>query len=127
MGHQFPRGTRFTQWWYIARNAPHGWVPRLVADPAFAGKMAQRWVALRQDVLSDAQIEKRLDAAAAPLLSGPADRNFQRWKILNVKCPFTEAKYITVATKTYPEQIAALKRFFHERAAWMDENLVKTW
>lgn len=125
LGHEFPHGTRFTQWWYIARHAPHGWVPRLVADPVFFQKMAQRWAALRQDVLSEAQIEARLDAMAAPLLSGPADRNFRRWKILNVKSPFTESKYITVATKTYPEQIAALKRFLRERAAWMDENLAR--
>src|SRR5262249_28115578 len=110
MGHQFPGGTRFTQWWYIARHAPHGWVPRLMADRAFSQKMARRWVVLRQDILSDAAIERRLDAFAAPLLPGPADRNFQRWPILGVPRPFTDSKYITVATSTYSEQISALKQ-----------------
>ena len=58
-----------------------------------------------------------------PLLSGAAERNLDCWKILNVKSPFTESPYITIATSTYPEQIAALKTFLRERAAWMDQNL----
>jgi hypothetical protein len=74
-------------------------------------------------VLSDAQIEARIDAFASPLLAGAADRNFERWKILNVKSPFTQPPYITIATATYPEQIVALKRFLRQRAAWMDQNL----
>ena len=52
-----------------------------------------------------------------------AERNFDRWKILNVKSPFTQTPYITIATSTYPEQIVALKTFLRERAAWMDQNL----
>jgi hypothetical protein len=123
LGHEFPEGTSFTQWWFVARNASHGWVPRLMNDPAFARKMAQRWNALRKGVLRDAQIEARIDAFAAPLLSGAAERNFDRWRVLNVKHPFTQRAYITIATATYPEQIAALKRFLRQRAAWMDEQL----
>ncbi|MBI3869327.1 MAG: CotH kinase family protein [Verrucomicrobia bacterium] len=125
VGHQFPNGTSFTQWWYTQAGR-HGWVTRLMADPAFSKKMAQRWAALRQGVLSDAQIEARIDASAAPLLSGPADRNFDRWRILNVKSPFTQAPYITIASATYPEQILALKEFLRARAAWMDANLART-
>jgi len=87
--------------------------------------MAQRWAILRQGVLSDAQIEARINASAAPLLSGAADRNFDRWRILNVKSPFTESPYITIATDTYPEQIVALKKFLRHRAAWMDANLAR--
>jgi hypothetical protein len=123
MGHQFPGGTSFDQWWYIERHAPHGWVTRLVSDAAFSRKMAERWAALRKDVLSDARIDARVDAFAAPLLSGAADRNFARWKILDDKSPFKESKYITIATANYPDQIVALKKFFHQRAAWMDANL----
>ena len=88
--------------------------------------MARRWTALRQDVLSDAQIDARIDAFAASLLSGAADRNFERWKILNVKHPYTQPPYITFATATYPEQIIALKKFLHQRAAWMDANLPRS-
>jgi len=88
--------------------------------------MARRWAALRQDVLSDAQIEARIDVFASPLLSGAADRNFQRWKILSVERPFPKPNdYITIATATYPEQIVALKKFLRQRAAWMDANLRK--
>jgi hypothetical protein len=94
-------------------------------DPAFAGRMAARWSALRKSVLRDEQIETRIDTFARPLLSGAADRNFQRWKILNVRSPFTDRPYITVATATYPEQIAALKKFLRDRAAWMDGRLQK--
>ena len=125
LGHQFRDGTSFTQWWFIGRRAAHGWVPRLMDDPAFVQKMAQRWRELRKGVLRDAQIEKRIDSHAAPLLSGAADRNFERWKVLNLERPFDQGGYITVATRTYPEQIAALKNFLRERAAWMDGALVK--
>jgi hypothetical protein len=123
LGHEFPGGTSFKQWWFIARHAPHGWVPRLMDDPAFAWKMAQRWNGLRQGVLRDAEIDARIDTYAAPLLSGPAQRNFDRWRILDVRHPFTGQKYITIATATYPEQMAPLKTFLRERAAWMDEHL----
>ena len=123
LGHEFPMGTSFTQWWYVDRNAPHGWVPRLAADPDFVAKMSRRWTALRQDVLSNAQTEARIDAFAAPLLFGAADRNFQRWRILDVERPFKPDGYVTIATATYPEQIAALKDFLRQRAAWIDANL----
>ncbi len=124
LGHQFPQGTPFTDWWYVPRNAPHGWITRLTSDPDFSGKMARRWAVLRKGVLSDAQIEARVDSMAQPLLSGAADRNFERWKILNVPRPFPKPDdYITIATTTYPEQIVALKNFLRDRAAWMDAHL----
>ena len=125
LGHEFPGGNDFRQWWFINRRAPHGWVERLMDDPAFVKKMAQRWHALRAGVLRDAQIDARIDTFARPLLSGPADRNFARWKILDDRTPFRERPYITIATATYPEQIAALKKFLRNRAAWMDTQLAK--
>jgi len=125
LGHQFQRGTSFTQWWFT-QAGPHGWFTRLTADPYFSGKMAQRWTALREGVLSDAQIEARINAFAAPLLSGAADRNFERWKVLNVERPFPKPNdYITIATGTYPEQIVAINNFLRQRAAWMDANLAR--
>ena len=81
---------------------------------------------MRKDVLSDAQIAGRIDSFAVPLLSGAAERNFQRWTILNVERPFPKPNhYITIATATYPEQIAALKTFLRQRAAWMDASLAR--
>jgi hypothetical protein len=126
MGHQFPAGTSLVDWWFIKRMPPHDWGRRLMTDPAFAARAARRWATLRQGVLRNEAIDARLDAFAAPLLAGPADRNFERWKVLNVLHPFTEAPYITFATATYPEQIVALKNFLHERAAWMDGKLAET-
>jgi hypothetical protein len=125
LGHQFRDGTSFTQWWFIGRRAAHGWVPALMDDPAFVRKMAQRWSELRKGVLRDAQIAARIDTYAAPLISGAADRNFQRWRVLDVERPFTSGSYITIASKTYPPQIAALKSFLSERAAWMDRQLLR--
>jgi hypothetical protein len=124
MGHQFPRGTSFRDWWYIERHPSHAWITRLMADPVFSEKMAQRWTTLRTGVLSDAQLRARIDSIAEPLLAGAADRNFQRWKILDVRRPFRKPDdYITVATATYPEQMVALKKFLCDRAAWMDAHL----
>ena len=87
--------------------------------------MARRWSELRKGVLSDMQIEARIDSSAAPLLAGAANRNFDRWKILNVRSPITQSPYITIATATYLEQIVALKKFLRQRAAWMDANLAR--
>jgi len=42
-----------------------------------------------------------------------------------VRHPFTGRDYITFATETYPQQIAALKTFLKERAGWMDKGLPK--
>jgi hypothetical protein len=126
MGHQFPRGTPFDDWWFIKRGPPHDWGRRLMTDPAFVAKMALRWAELRRGVLSDPQIDARLDEFARPWLSGAADRNFQRWKILNIERPFPRPHdYITIASSTYPDQIVALKKFLHQRAAWMDGELGK--
>ena len=122
LGHQFPNGTSFTEWWFT-RAGRHGWVTRLMEDPEFVARMGRRWRDLRKDVLSDAQIEARIDTFAAPLLSGAADRNFERWKILNVVSPFTQSRYITIATPSYQEQVVALKQFLRKRAAWMDAKL----
>jgi hypothetical protein len=122
LGHQFPNGTSFTQWWFT-QAGQHRWVTKLMKDPAFAEKMGRRWRTLRKDVLSDERIAARIDSFTAPLLSGAADRNFERWKILDVVSPFTGSRYITIATATYPEQINALKEFLRKRAAWMDAKL----
>lgn len=122
LGHQFPRGTSFDQWWFTQAGR-HRWVTRLMEDPGFAGKMGRRWRTLRQGVLTDEQIAARIDAFAAPLVSGAADRNFDRWRILDVVSPYTPSRYITIATATYPEQIVALKEFLRKRAAWMDAKL----
>jgi hypothetical protein len=124
LGHQFPAGTPFTVWWFVRRGPAHDWGGRLMMDPAFAARMSRRWTELRQGALSDAQLGARLDAFAAPLLAGAADRNFERWKILNVERPFPKPDdYITIATASYPEQIDALKTFLRQRAAWMDAQL----
>jgi hypothetical protein len=123
LGHQFQNGTSFTQWWYTQAGR-HGWIRRLVDDPGFMKKMAARWGELRKTVLSDEQVAARVEAFAAPLLPGAADRNFQRWRVLDVERPFPKPNdYITIKSDTYPEQITALKAFLRERAAWMDEQL----
>ncbi len=122
LGHQFQNGTSFDTWWYLIAGR-HGWIARLTSDPAFEAKMAKRWRELRQGPLSDSQIDTRVDSIAKPLLDGAAERNFERWKILDVQRPSPKPiDYITIAT-TYPDQITALKKFLHERAGWMDAHL----
>jgi hypothetical protein len=126
LGQPFQSGYQFDTWWYLAVDR-HGWIKRLASDPAFSAKMGKRWAALRQGVLSNSQIDARVDSIVQPLLGGAAERNFERWQILSVERPLPKPiDYITIATSTYPEQIAALKRFLHERAAWMDAHLPVT-
>jgi len=122
LGHQFQNGTSFNVWWYAQVRSP--WFSRLAEAPGFRKQMAQRWSALRKDVLSDTEVDKRIEAFAAPLLTGAAERNFARWGTLDEARPLSRPiDYVTIKSSTYREQITALTRFLHERGAWMDKEL----
>jgi hypothetical protein len=122
VGHQFQNGTSFDVWWYTRVSSP--WFSRLAEAPNFRKQMAQRWSTLRKDVLSDAEVDKRIDAFGAPLLAGAAERNFTRWGTLDKARPLPRpVDYITIKSDSYPEQVDALKRFLHDRGAWMDKAL----
>ena len=126
LGHQFPDGTSFTQWWFVGRKCASRLGP---AAHGRSGVRRRRWRSAGANCEKASCATRRSTRASmpSPRRCSPAPRTgtLQRWKILNVESPFTMGAYITIATATYPEQIAALKKFLRERAAWMDGQLQK--
>jgi CotH kinase protein/Chitobiase/beta-hexosaminidase C-terminal domain len=111
-------------WQYPLNSAgsrpANDWLIRLNQDPAFVARVAARWQHLRATDLSDAAIDARIDANAAPLTAA-ARRNFTTYPILD------QARLVnwvrTPATETWQEQLDYLKSWIHQRAAWMDTQL----
>lgn len=59
------------------------WRDHLMADPEYLMRYTDRWFDLRETVLSDAHIAQLIDSFYQSLDAGAADRNFNRWDILN--------------------------------------------
>lgn len=66
----------------------YNWHARLLNDPEYRLKYADRWFHLRETVLSDATVAQTIDTHVALLNVGAAGRNFSRWDILNSKVSF---------------------------------------
>lgn len=93
------------------------WFPMLIADAAFKTKLIARWKELRGAILSDAQIDARIDKAAEGL-SGGAQRNFAKWPILATK--MVQNMFETPVEPTWEGQITYMKDWLKKRAAWLD-------
>lgn len=98
----------------------YGWYERLFEDPAFAERYAQRWEKHRKGALATAQIHAAVDAAAATL-GQSQQRNFARWPVLGTyvwpNAPGWEQRF------TFELEVAYLKSWLADRAAWMDDVL----
>jgi hypothetical protein len=92
------------------------WFQRLLSDPAFAAQVTARWRALRQGLLSDAQIDARIDGLAAPLANAAA-RNFARWPILTDP---TVGGFATPMDPTWQGQVESMRAWLKSRMAWLD-------
>ncbi|MGN1118828.1 MAG: CotH kinase family protein [Oscillospiraceae bacterium] len=99
---------------YIGVN----WFNYLMNDPSFREKARARW-----DSVKDGLVEAAMDSIEenrAKLLPS-VDDNFAVWDTLGIANgyqPQDIAKW-----STYNEQVAYLRRFITNRAAWIDENL----
>ena len=92
------------------------WFQRLLTDPAFAAQVVTRWKSLRQGLLSDAQIDARIDMLSAGLANAAA-RNFARWPIL------TDAQvgpFDTPTQSTWQAQVEHMRAWAKARVAWLD-------
>ena len=82
----------------------------------FAAQVVTRWKALRQGLLSDAQVDARIDKLTAGLANAAA-RNFARWPIL------TDAQvgpFDTAALPTWQAQVEDMRAWAKARMAWLD-------
>lgn len=100
----------------------HFWWNKLWKDKAFLQKMRDDWVALRADKFSNENVLHLVDSLEN-LLAVPAQRNFQRWPILN--------QYVwpnPVITGSYAGEVEHMRTWLLNRMAWMDgafEDLVE--
>ena len=92
-------------WWY-----------RIWDDDHFRQAFNARWQSLREGILSDSALEGTVDSLLADI--GPAaDRNFERWPILN--------QYVwpnAYIGGSYANEVGYLKDWIDERLIWMDAN-----
>jgi hypothetical protein len=97
-------------------NMNTDWFPVLVTDPAFMDQVAARWQQLRQSLLSDAQIDARIQQLTAPLVNA-AGRNFQRWPNLSDR---SVEMFQTPTAGTWEGQVQFMRDWIAERIAWLD-------
>jgi hypothetical protein len=92
----------------------------------FSRNFRTRWNTLRQPdgLLSDSAMDARIDALTAGLAAA-ASRNFTKWNILNTQ--YVPAPWFkTPQTTTWPEQLPLMKTWLHDRAAWLDEQWLRS-
>jgi hypothetical protein len=92
------------------------WFQRLLTAPAFAAQVVARWQALRQGLLSDAEVDARIDRLTAPLANAAA-RNFARWP--NLTDP-SVGGFATTMDPTWQGQVESLRAWIKARMAWLD-------
>jgi hypothetical protein len=93
------------------------WFQRLLTAPAFAAQVVARWQSLRQGLLSDAQVDARIDMLTAPLANAAA-RNFARWPILTSN-PHVD-QFESPTERTWQGQVEHMRAWIKARMAWID-------
>ena len=95
------------------------WWNRLFEDPAFVTKLKNRWSDLRTNILSDQNLQDRIEKITNFLIENNAPRrNFDKWSILG--------KYVwpnNYIGNNYTEEISYLKNWITKRVKWMDEAI----
>jgi len=85
------------------------WWEKLVQDSGFESRLINRWLDLRQDILSTENIFSIIDSLVAEVAEA-RERNFERW-------PETDDEH------SYEFEILQLKSWITARIDWIDNNL----
>lgn len=111
---------------YTGIDCPDGaaqipkWWNRLMADPVFTKALRCRWESLRQGELSDASLMKRIDGYREEVkVAEPRDH--AAWGNIGV--------YVwpnAFIGATYEDEVAYMKKWTQDRAAWLDAKLPGT-
>ncbi|MDG1427339.1 MAG: CotH kinase family protein [Crocinitomicaceae bacterium] len=96
------------------------WFEKMVQDPTFAHDMNCRWQEMRMGAWHTDTLMAYVDSMAA-YLEEAQTRNFQKWSVLGTY--LWPNNYVGA---TYAEEIAYLKTWITDRAAWMDANMFGT-
>lgn len=94
------------------------WWPRLAQHADFRAAAAARWQTLRAGPLATDSLHARIDGYRMEMGAAVA-RNFERWPILGQRIWPNH-----FVGSTYAEEVARLKEWLRQRAAWMDAQLL---
>ena len=93
------------------------WWGRLLEDPAFAEAVTDRWRQLRTGAFHTDTLHAFIGRTAATLREAQ-ERNFVRWPILG-----TYVWPNDYVGSSYVAEVAYLRRWIADRAAWLDDHL----
>lgn len=106
-------------WQFEERNVASDWFRILGTDPDFLARVSTRWRELRTGLLSEAQLDARVDALTAPLANAAA-RDFERWPVAEV----SQGIFQIPDDPTWEGQLDVIRSWTRERLAWLDSQLV---
>ncbi|MNU77614.1 Leupeptin-inactivating enzyme 1 precursor [compost metagenome] len=120
-------GEDYTGWQYELSDGCLGnhqlptWWTRLTEDPWFQDELKCRWTILRQSFLSTDSLHAKIDSIAQ-YIDQAKDRHFDKWPLLGI---YTWPNPNPIPAD-YPGEIAAIKSWVLNRAAWIDNNIIGT-
>ena len=118
LGMGFGTNLQVEGWQFQERNVASDWFRILGSDPEFLARVSQRWAELRQNLLSNAALEQRIDALAAPLAAASV-RDFARWPVADV----AQSIFQIPTEPTWEVQLEVMRTWLGERLAWLDTQL----
>lgn len=118
----WPDGLKTTGWLYqtVTTGNPDMmyWWERLMEDSYFRDLAKTRWVDLRQNSLTDAFIQQKVDSLIGEI-DEAKERNFARWPILG--------EYVWPnhdwENNTYVDEVEYFTSFLNNRLEYMDNNM----
>jgi hypothetical protein len=105
-------------WQFEEREVASDWFRLLGTDPEFLARVSARWRELRTTLLSEAELDARLDALVEPLAAA-AVRDFERWPVAEV----AEGLFQIPSEPTWEGQLQVIRDWTGERLDWLDSQL----
>lgn len=96
------------------------WWGRMFEDEAFANMAKCKWEEWRNGPILEDVVFNYIDSLALTLVE-PAERNFQRWPVLD-EYVWPNYEY----GGTYLDEVEYIKAFLSARWLWMDDNMIGT-
>jgi hypothetical protein len=120
-----PEGWRHADLHYVLIHDPVPWFNELLRHPEYRQKVIARWQELRRPgaLFSEARIRAMIDDNVQILSTGPAARNFARWKVIGrVLFPVV---FFTVFPiyESWEQEVWRAEKFLVDRANWIDSNI----
>jgi hypothetical protein len=119
LGLGFPENMDVAGWQFRQRQVSNDWFQILGVDPSFLARVSARWRELRESLLSDAELELRIDALIQPLAAA-AERDNERWPVPSVA---SLSIFQIPDEPSWAGQVQFIRDWLRERAAWLDSQL----